>query len=125
MEADLVEFKGSMFPPPVGVFWVYMGLGIMGGSRVSVAMGASVTPRVKAVCVVSASITGCKLRVPVNGVDVLKERATEEAFFGMEVDTVSSILGEETSWKFVDVNFVSVVLSTGIISIGLVGSVFE
>lgn len=124
VEAELVEFKGSVFPPPVGVFWVYTGPGVMGGSRVSAAVGASVTPRVKAACVVSASRTGCVLCAPVNGEGVLKERATEEAFMGMEVDIVSSILGEETSWKFVDVNSASAV-STGIVSTGLVGSVFE
>lgn len=57
--------------------------------------------------------------------DVLKEKATEEASFGMEIDVVSSILGEETSWKFVDVNSVSTVLSSEVVSIGLDGSVIE
>lgn len=60
VEVDLVEFKRSMFPPPVGVLWVYTGPGVMGGRRVSATTGASVTPRVKAVCVVSVS-TGCAL----------------------------------------------------------------
>lgn len=60
-----------------------------------------------------------------NEEDVLKERAIEEASFGMEVDSVSSTLGEVTSWKFVDVNSVSAVLSSGVVSIGLVGSVIE
>lgn len=56
---------------------------------------------------------------------VLKERAIEEASFGMEVDILSSTLGEVTSWKFVDVNSVSAVLSSGVVSTGLVGSVIE
>lgn len=60
-----------------------------------------------------------------NGEDVPKERAIEEAFSGMKVDIVSSTLGEETSWKSIDVNSASAVLSTGIISTGLVGSGFE
>lgn len=42
----------------------------------------------------------------------------------MEVETRSSILDEETSWKFVDVNSVSAV-SIGITSIGLVGRIFD
>lgn len=55
-----------------------------------------------------------------NGEDVLKERATEEASFGTEVDIVPSTLGEETSWKFVNAGSVSTVLSAGVISIDLV-----
>lgn len=59
VEADLVEFKESMFSPSVGVFWVYIGPGVVGGSIVSGTVGASVTPGVEAVCVVSASLTVC------------------------------------------------------------------
>lgn len=60
-----------------------------------------------------------------NGEDVLNERAIEEDLAGTKVDAVSSVLGEETSWKSVDVNSASAVLSIGVFSIGLVGSGFE
>lgn len=60
-----------------------------------------------------------------NEENVLKERAIEEASFGMGVDIGASSLGKETFWKFVDVNSVSAILSSGIFSIGLVGSAIE
>ena len=53
-----------------------------------------------------------------NGEDVLKESAIEEASFGMKVDIASSTVGEESAWKFVDGDSISAVLSTGVISIG-------
>lgn len=59
-----------------------------------------------------------------NEEDVLKVRAIGESSFGMKVDIVSSTLGGETYWKFVDVNSVSAV-SSGVVTIGLVGSVIE
>ena len=58
VEADLVEIRGSMFPPPVGIFCAYTGPVIV-GNIVSATVGASVCPGVKAVCVVSTSITIC------------------------------------------------------------------
>lgn len=59
VEADLVEFKEGMFPPSVGVFWVCVGPGVVGGSTVSATVAAGVTPGVEAGCVVSASLTVC------------------------------------------------------------------
>lgn len=56
---------------------------------------------------------------------VLKDRNVEDASFGIEIDIDFSTIGEETSWKFRDVNSVSAVLSSGVISIGLVGNVIE
>lgn len=61
VEADLVEIKGNMFSPLVGVFWVYTCPVIVGENILSAAVGASVIPGVKVVCVVSASITVCTL----------------------------------------------------------------
>ena len=59
VEADLVEIRGSMFPPPVGIFHAYTGPVIVEENIVSATVGASVFPGVKAVCVVSTSLTIC------------------------------------------------------------------
>lgn len=118
VEAGLVEIKGNMFSPPVGVFWVYTGPVILGEIIVPVIVGTSVIPGVKAVCVVSASLTVSALRATVSGEAVL----IEEASFGMEVGTVTSTLGEETPWTSVGVD---AALSAGVASVYLVGSISE
>ena len=61
VEADLGEIRGSMFSPPVGIFYAYTGPVIVKKNRVSATVGASVFPGVKAVCVISTSITVCTL----------------------------------------------------------------
>ena len=61
VEADLGEIRGSMFSPPVGIFYAYTGPVNVEENRVSATVGASVFPGVKAVCVISTSITVCTL----------------------------------------------------------------
>ena len=61
VEADRGEIRGSMFSPPVGIFYAYTGPVIVEENRVSATVGASVFPGVKAVCVISTSITVCTL----------------------------------------------------------------
>lgn len=59
VEGDLVKIKGNKFSPSVGVIWVYTGPVIIGENILSTTLDASMIPVVKAVCVVSASITVC------------------------------------------------------------------
>lgn len=61
----------------------------------------------------------------VKGEDVLKERGIGEVFLDVKVDIIFSILGEETFWKFTEVDSVSAVLRSDVISMVLVGCVTE
>lgn len=52
------------------------------------------------------------------GEDVVEEKAIGEVSLGIGVDIASSILDEETSWKFLDTDSVFAVLREGVVFIG-------